>query len=62
MLWASAWVGSFLSLWWCVLLGYLGAFTLPVTYALLKPSLQTLVKAIRAQTIVSAWGDQGSWG
>jgi hypothetical protein len=53
-LWASAWVGSFLSLWWAVVVAYLGAFTVPVTYQALRPSLEAAAKKIRAQTIVSA--------
>lgn len=53
-LWASAWVGSFLNLWWAVVLAYLGAFTVPFTYQALRPSLESAAKKIRAQTIVSA--------
>jgi hypothetical protein len=52
-LWAAAWVGQYLSLWWAVVLAYLGAFTVPVTYTALQPRLQALAKSIRAQTIVS---------
>lgn len=53
-LWASAWVGSFLSLWWAVVLAYLGAFTVPFTYQAIRTSLESAAKKIRAQTIVSS--------
>lgn len=52
-LWAAAWVGSFLTLWWAVLLAYLAAFTVPVTYSALKPTLESAAARVRAQTIVS---------
>lgn len=58
-LWAAAWVGCFLSLWWAVVLAYVGAFTVPVTYSMCKPRLQALVKNIRAHTIVSWFVVQG---
>lgn len=58
-LWASAWVGSFLSLWWAVVLAYLGAFTVPVTYKAFKPTLELVGRKIKAQTMVSADAGQG---
>lgn len=51
-LWATAWIGSFLTLWWGVLLGYIAAFTVPVTYQALKPSLEAVGRTIRAHTMV----------
>lgn len=52
-LWATAWIGSYLTLWWCVLLAYIGAFTLPVCYQAIKGRLEAAAKTIRAHTIVS---------
>jgi hypothetical protein len=40
------------SLWWCALLAYIGAFTLPAAYMASKDSLEATVKSIRAATIV----------
>jgi hypothetical protein len=52
-LWAAAWVGQYLSMWSAVLLAYLAAFTVPVTYKALQPRLEASAKRFRAQTIVS---------
>jgi hypothetical protein len=54
-------VGSFLNLWWAALLAYLGAFTVPVTYSALKPTLQAAVTRARAQTIVSDMHAHTGW-
>lgn len=58
VLWASMWVGSCLSVWYAVLLAYVGAFTVPVAYTALKPTLQSVTTKIRAATLVS--GARGS--
>lgn len=54
VLWAAAWIGSFLSLWWCALLAYIGAFTLPAAYMASRDSLEATAKSIRAATIDKA--------
>eukprot|EP00879_Flechtneria_rotunda_P007148 GHRR01007501.1.p1 GENE.GHRR01007501.1~~GHRR01007501.1.p1 ORF type:complete len:308 (+),score=98.45 GHRR01007501.1:213-1136(+) len=53
VLWTTAWVGSFLSLWSFALLAYVGAFTLPVAYQAAKGQLAAAAKSVRAGTIVS---------
>jgi hypothetical protein len=52
-LWASAWIGCYISLWWCVLLGYVGAFTVPVAYQACKGQLTAVAQVIRTHTVVS---------
>jgi uncharacterized membrane protein len=55
-LWAATWLGSYLTLYWAVLLGWVGAFTVPITLKKLQPSLAAVTASIRARTIVS--GDE----
>ncbi|KAF6255089.1 Reticulon-domain-containing protein [Scenedesmus sp. NREL 46B-D3] len=54
VLWSTAWIGSFLGLWWCALLAYIGAFTLPGVYLASKDSLHAAAKSMRAATIDKA--------
>jgi hypothetical protein len=52
-LWAATWVGSYLSLYWCWLLAYVGAFSLPYLLTTYKAQLTAAVDAAKAATIVS---------
>eukprot|EP00775_Hariotina_reticulata_P010174 gene10174-10334_t len=51
VLWAMAWIGRFISLWWCVLLAYVGIFTVPAVYVACKGHVHAMFNAV--------WGPTG---